>query len=209
MNMNGWKNWVLSNIKWLGIAMVALIVALGTYGVVRDRKQTHERQASSLLYTVRKDIQQDINVRAFDKVLAKFQPLFDKYPQTRAAFEAQMVIGDMWMDGGDNEKAAAAYRRGYEMSPDAFSRLLAKYNEALAMEQGKLFAKAENAYNEALGINGSDFLRPEILMAKARCLEAQKRFDEARKLYIELRDKFSDRGFYANAAEAFLGDLPQ
>lgn len=209
MNMNGWKNWFLGNTKGIVIGLVVLIIALGSYGVMKDRERARERKASSLLYSIRKNTEKDINTRSFDAVLAKFQPIFDQFPNSRAAYEAQMMIGDMWMDAGDSEKAAAAYLRGHNMTSDTFSKLLAKYNEALAMEQGKLYEKADAAYNMALNIKGSDFLRPEILMAKARCLEALKRYDEARKLYIELRDKFSDRGFYSNAAAAFLGDLPK
>ncbi len=209
MNMSGWQNWILINLKWIVSATVILLVGIGAFGVIKERARAKERAASNLLYSVRGAAEKDVNLKNYAKAVEKYQPIFEKFPKSRAAYEANLMIGDIWMDAGDNSKAAAAYETAYTKGPDSFSKFLAKYNQALALEAGKEYAKAEMAYNETLNGNGAEFLRPEILMAKARCLEAQKRFGEARSVYQEIRDKFASNGFYAAAASAFLGDLPK
>jgi hypothetical protein len=63
------------------------------------------------------------------------------------------------------------------------------------------------AYGDALNISGSDFLRPEILMAQARCYEALHQAAKAIEIYKTVQDKYATRSYYSGAASAFEKQL--
>lgn len=208
MTLNGWNKWLSENMKLVAGALIALVVVLGAFGVYRDRVSKREATASSVLYETRAVVQKDINIRKFDAAVEKYQDLMKRYPGTRAAYEARLIVGDIWMDAEMPEKAAAAYADAFSVAPDDFSRLLARYNESQAWESGAKWDKALDGYQSVLKFKGADVIKPDLLMAQGRCLEAMKRFSEARGVYEEIRKSFSDKTFYSNAATAFLNALP-
>ncbi|NUM89013.1 MAG: hypothetical protein HUU37_07400, partial [Bdellovibrionales bacterium] len=185
-----------------------LVVVLGALGIHKDRTAKREATAASVLFETREAASKEVNTRKFDAAVERFQDLMKRYAGTRAAYEARLVVGDIWMDAELPEKAAASYADAFSVAPDEFSRLLARYNESLAWESGKGWEKALEGYRDAMKFKGADFLKPELLMAQARCLEALKRWTEARGVYEEIRRNFAEKSFYTNAATAFLNALP-
>jgi tetratricopeptide (TPR) repeat protein len=111
------------------------------------------------------------------------------------------------MDAAGYDKAIAHYQKAADEAADPFSKLLSIYNVGTAREsQGKL-DEAVKAYEQALAISGSDFLRPEILMAQARCYEALNQGKKAIEIYKTVEDKYASRSYYSGAASAYEKQL--
>jgi tetratricopeptide (TPR) repeat protein len=188
----------------LGLAAVVLLVIAGI-GITTELRSRRETSATNALYEAqlearKADKKPEVAEQAFQKVI-------DGHKGTRAAFEAELQAGDAWMDAANFDKAAAHYQKAGDESSDSFSKLLSIYNVGLAREsQGKM-EDAVKAYEQALAISGSDFLRPEILMAQARCYEALNQGAKAIEIYKTVEEKYASRSYYSGAASAFEKQL--
>jgi tetratricopeptide (TPR) repeat protein len=116
-------------------------------------------------------------------------------------------MGDLWMDAGNFEKANGHYQSASSMTSDSFSRLLANYSLGVAKESEGKYSEAIASYSAALDAQGSDFIRPEILMAQARCYEALKDVKRAIEIYKTVQEKYSSRAYYSGAASAYEKQL--
>ena len=85
--------------------------------------------------------------------------------------------------------------------------MLSHYTLGVAKETAGKLQEAVAEYEDALKAQGSDALRPEILMAQARCFEALKQPAKAIELYKTVQEKFATRSYYSGAASAFEKQL--
>jgi tetratricopeptide (TPR) repeat protein len=188
----------------LGLAAVVLVVIAGM-GISNEMRSRREASATNSLYEAQLEARKaekkpEVAERAFQKVI-------DAHKGTRAAFEAELQAGDAWMDAANYDKAVGHYQKAGDESSDSFSKLLSIYNVGIAREsQGKM-EDAVKAYEQALAISGSDFLRPEILMAQARCYEALNQGAKAIEIYKTVEEKYASRSYYSGAASAFEKQL--
>ncbi len=194
-----WK--LLAAIVGTALLVLALVVAW------TERRARIDRDATNLLYEIQSNSRKLVAEKKLDEAEKLFAPLLEKYKNTRAAFEAELQIGDIWMDGGNYELAATHYRNAVASTADPFSRLLANYNIGVAKETAGKCGDAVSAYDSALGIQGSDFLRPEILMAQARCYEVLNQTKKAIEIYKIVQEKYSGRAYYSGAASAYEKQL--
>ncbi len=196
------ENW-----KLLTAAAVAVVLVVGGVGFWKERKSSQEQAASALLFEAQTQAQGPLAQKNISEVEKIFAPLLEKYPRSRAAYEATLQIGDLWMDAGSFAEAVKRYDQAVGMAKDSFSKLLAKYNAAVAKEAAGQYQEAVQSYEEARNTEGSDFLKPEILLAQARCFEALKQVNKAVEIYQEIQKKFADRAYYSGAAAAFEKQL--
>jgi tetratricopeptide (TPR) repeat protein len=207
MNTKGLTEFFEENWRLLAGVVGALAVILAVAGFVNEQRKQKEREATNLLYEVQAKARALAAENRLQDAEAAFAPLLEKFPKSRAAYEGSLQLGDLWMDSGDFDKAVAQYERAAGIARDSFSRLLARYNLGIARETAGHFQEAVSSYEEALKTEGSDFLRPEILMAMARCLEALQQIPRAVEIYQEIQREFASRSFYSGAASAFEKQL--
>lgn len=191
--------------KLLAAALVLVLVVMAGLGISNEMHSRREMAATNALYEAQ------IEARKADKkpevAEQAFQKVIDGHKGTRAAFEAELQAGDAWIDAANYEKAAAHYQKAADESSDSFSKLLAIYNVGIARESAGKPEEAVKAYEQALAITGSDFLRPEILMAQARCYEALNQNAKAIEIYKTVEERFASRSYYSGAASAFEKQL--
>jgi tetratricopeptide (TPR) repeat protein len=187
----------------LGVAIVAG-AGLGLWNESRARK---DRAATNLLYESQISARKALEAKNFEEAEKALFPVVEKFRGTRAAFEAELQMGDLWMDAGKYEKAVAHYRNASGMASDSFSRLLATYTIGIARESEGKCEDAVKAYEEALALQGSDFLKPELMMAQARCFEALKQDKKAIEIYKLVQEKYATRAYYSGAASAYEKQL--
>jgi tetratricopeptide (TPR) repeat protein len=195
--------------QWKGFAaaLVVLVLVLGAVGVWKEIKSRRDRDATNMLYEAQVAARKSIEAKNPDEAEKAYEGLLSKFKGTRAAFEAHLHIGDLWMDAGSHEKAFPHYQAAVASANDPFSRLIAHYTLGVSRESSGKFQEAVSSYEEALKIQGSDFLRPEILMAQARCYEGLQQPAKAIELYKTVQDKFASRSYYSGAASAFEKQL--
>jgi tetratricopeptide (TPR) repeat protein len=183
----------------VGTALVLLVIL----GFWKDAQARRDRDATNMLYDAQSSARKAMEQKKPEDAEKAYEPLLTKYKGTRAGYEARLHLGDVWMEAGDFEKASAHYQQAVESSSDPFSRLLALYTLGVARESAGKFQEAVTAYEEALKAQGSDFLRPEVMMAQARCYEALQQPAKAIELYKSVQEKFASRSYYSGAASAY------
>jgi TolA-binding protein len=174
--------------------------------VLRDVAATREKEASELLFQVR--VKSEALAKTDDKAAAdSYDTLIQKYPSSRAAFEAELLAGDIWMAKDKYTEAEKRYSAATEKAQDNFSKLLALYNLGAAQENAGEFDRAVQSYSSAEAVKTSEFMRPELLMSEARCYEALKNIAKATEIYKLIQDKYPAQTFYSGAAAVFLSEL--
>ena len=199
---NIFKNW-----KALAAACGAILLLALVVGVWKSREAERDRAASNLLYEIQAQSKSLIASKKYAEAEKMFDPLFEKYSGTRAAFEAQLQMGDLWMDAESYPEAVKRYEKAADIAKDPFSKVLVRYNLGIAKESAGQFQEAVVSYEDALSTKGSEFLRPEILMAEARCYEALNQVAKAVGIYKTVQEKYAAKTYYSGAASAFEKQL--
>jgi len=195
--------------QWKVLAGIAgtLVVILAVMGIWKEMQSRREREATSSLYEAQTNARKALAEKKFEEAEKAYQPVLEKFKGSRSAYEAHLQMGDIWMDAGNFEKAIAHYQSSLQAASDPFSKLLGHYTLGVAKESAGKLQDAVTEYEEALKAQGSDFLRPEIMMAQARCFEALQQPAKAIELYKSVQEKFASRSYYSGAASAFEKQL--
>lgn len=201
--MDKYVDMIAKQWKVLAASAGTLVLVLAIVGVWGEMKSRKEREATNLLYEAQVSARRSADQKNFEEAEKAYKPVLEKYPGTRSAFEAELQMGDLWMDAGNFEKAIQHYDGALKSAKDPFSQLLGHYTIGVAKESAGKLQEAVAEYEAALKAQGSDFLRPEILMAQARCYEALQQPAKAIELYKTVQDKFAARAYYAGAASAY------
>ena len=207
MDTNKISDTLANNWKAVLGFIVAVLVVVAAAGALRERKHAREQAGANALYDAQTAARDFAAKKQYGEAEKVFGQVLDKFSGTRAAYEAELQIGDFWMEGKSFEQAAAHYEKAGSMAPDPFSRLLALYNLGIAQESGGKFKEAVATYENTLKVENADFLRPEVLMAQARCYEALNEKQKAIDLYKTVQEKFASRSYYSGAASAFEKQL--
>jgi tetratricopeptide (TPR) repeat protein len=190
----------------LGLA-VAILAVIGVMGLMNSMHAKKELEASNSLYDAQQSAKKAVTEKNYEQAEKAYTAMIDGHLGTRAAFEAELSAGDMWMDAGNYDKATSFYDRAAKDASDPFSKLLATYTIGTAKESAGKNEEAVKAYEEALSFSGSDFLRPELMMAQARCYEALNQPQKAIEIYKAIQEKYPTRSYYSGAAAAFEKQL--
>lgn len=193
--------------KLLAAIIGAVLVVLALVGGWKEMRARNERNATNFLYETQTTARKFVAEKKLEDAEKVYAPLLEKYKGTRAAFEAELQMGDMWMDAANYDRATVHYDNASKMTSDSFSRLLAHYNVGVAKETAGKLGEAVAAYEAALSTQGSDFLRPEILMAQARCYEVLNQAKKAIDIYKTVQEKYAGRAYYSGAASAYEKQL--
>lgn len=199
-------NFIEQNFKAIVVLFAAFVLAVLIVIGLRQMSETREKEASELLFQAHGKaaelVKTDVNAAA-----SAYDLLLEKYPRTRAAFDANLQIGDYWMEKGKYDEAAKRYAQAAAKSQDNFSKILAQYNLGAAYESAGEYQEAVKSYENAQAIKAAEFLRPELLMAEARCYEALKNLSKASEIYKLIQDKYMAKSFYSGAASVFLSEI--
>lgn len=207
MNTKGLEDFFVDNWKAVAGVIGALIVVLAGYGIWNERSQAREAQATNALYEAQKSARELADQKKIPEADAALGKVAEEYSGTRAAFEAAIQAGDLYMDAGTFPQAVQRYDQAANAAKDPFSKVLARYNLGIAKESAGQYQEAVAAYDDALNAKGSDFLKPEILMAQARCYESLGQAPKALAIYQEVQKNYAGNTYYSGAAAGFASKL--
>jgi predicted negative regulator of RcsB-dependent stress response len=207
MNTKGLEDFFVDNWKAVAGAIAAVVVLIAGYAIWNEMHQAREARATDALYDAQKIARAAAEQKKIPEADAALQKVSTEFSGTRAAFEASLQAGDLYMDAGTYPQAVERYDQAAKAAKDAFSRILARYNLGIAKESAGQFQEAVAAYDDALNTNGSDFLKPEIMMAQARCYEALNQAPKALSIYQEVQKNYAGNTYYSGAAAGFASKL--
>jgi TolA-binding protein len=141
----------------------------------------------------------------FGEVIKKFAAVSEQFAGTRAAFEADMSVGDLYLDHGDAAKAIPSFEKAVTGAPKSLDRANALSGLGYARENSGNVAGALQAYEDALKV-GEVSLKGDLLLSVARSHELLKEPDKARSTYDEIITQLPNTGA-AKQAEALKAKL--
>ncbi len=207
MNTKPFVDFVNEQWKLLLGIVAALLVVVAIAGVWSSYKSKRELQATSMLYELQAGVRAAVIQKKYEEAAAAYKPLLEKYSGSRVAFEAELQIGDLWMEAGNFPRAIEHFEKAVKLASDPFSQLLSHYTLGVAKESAGKYQEAVADYEAALQGKGADSLRPELLMAQARCYEALNQPAKAIEIYKTVQEKFATRSYYSGAASAYEKQL--
>lgn len=203
MNTKALEDFFAANWKLLVAVVAALVIAFVIVGAWRERVASKERAGMNALFTAQVAARDLAEKKKLPEAVAALDGVVKEHGGTRAAYEAQLQGADLLMDNGQFAEAVQRYEAARGLAKDDFSRVLVLYSLGIAQETAGQHQAAVGAYEEALKGEAGDPLRPEILLAAARCYEALGQAPKAVELYQQVQQKFANRPYYSGAASAF------
>ncbi len=100
----------------------------------------------------------------------RFRGVIQQYPDSRAALDARLALGDLYFDHGEAGKAIQWYRAAAESAPRGLDRALALSALAYAYENAKEFKSATDGFQKALD-QGEPSLKGDLMLGLARSQE--------------------------------------
>jgi tetratricopeptide (TPR) repeat protein len=141
----------------------------------------------------------------FSKSLVAFQKVAADFPKSRAAFDAQIQLGDLYMDHGQAADAVAWYRKAVDAAPTPRDRTLAQHSLGFAYEDSGKTAEALKAF-ESVSSAADIGVKADALLAQARIQATSGNKDQARQLYDRVIGDFKETEF-ERQAQALKGHL--
>lgn len=180
----------------VGLALLFLAVVGWAF---YDNMSTHKAEAAdTALFDARKEL-----VAALQKTeskpteweqtarpgLEKLEKITKEFSGTRAAFEADLVIGDAYYDHGNSSKAIEYYKLAVDAAKPRSSKPVALHALAYAYENAKQYDQAIEALRQILA-SGDRPLKSDSLLAMARDFELKGDKPKALEQYNEVLKEF-------------------
>ncbi|MBC7690163.1 MAG: tetratricopeptide repeat protein [Methylotenera sp.] len=112
-----------------------------------------------------------------------------QYGGTRAAHEANLMLGDLYYNHGDAAKSITWYQAAVDTATDGSDRALSLYDLAYAYENSGKFPEAVKTYEKGMN-QGEPALQGEIMLGLARSQEKAGDKAKAKETYTKISTQF-------------------
>jgi tetratricopeptide (TPR) repeat protein len=126
------------------------------------------------------------------------------FPHTRPAYEAMMVLGKLYLDHGQPEKALTWFQKATDNS-SSLDKALAWSSVGYAQENLSKYKEAIAAYDQALN-QGEPVIKGDLMMGKARSYQAIPDLNQARATYDQIISQLPNTE-YSKTAESLKARL--
>ena len=200
-------NFLVENYRLIVAGVIAaLVIGIGA-AIFIETNNKKEVAASAALFEARVAVTELKKEKKITQAAEKYLAVAQKYVRTYAGFEALLAAADLLVENKSYPDAIKNYDAAATRAPDNFSKLLALYSKGIAQENSGAQQDALKSYEVAIATSNSDYLKPELLMAEARCYESLKDFKKAGEIYKSVQDKYPTKSYYSSAAAAFYTQL--
>ncbi|MGE0615072.1 MAG: tetratricopeptide repeat protein [Bacteriovoracia bacterium] len=128
------------------------------------------------------------------------QEVVGKHGGTQAAFEAQMMLAQLYVEGKQNELALKAYETASTMAKSGFDRASAYSSWGYALENAGQLPTALEKFQKALD-QGEALLKGDLLMSVARIHESQKDVEKAKAAYQRITSELPETSYARTATQ--------
>jgi len=161
-------NWARSNQQILTVLGIVAVLAVAAGLYYRNYRSTLVQQAANQL----EQIQQSVALQDTQGAKDQLAVFLDRFGSTPYAGEARMLLGELYLESGDPQQAAAVLEP-MASSPRDPLELQAASLLGVAYEQDKRWADAEATYLRIADRSDLDFQVRDALAAAARIREQQ------------------------------------
>lgn len=166
-----------------------------------DQKKAAEQPptAESLLYK-----KWDVDAK-LPGAVSKFKVVAEEHAGTLSGNEAALTLGDLYFSHSEPAKAVSWFEKAVQGSRTLFDRSLALSSLGYALEASGKFPEAITTFEKAIN-QGEAALKGDLLLAIARCREAQKDYANAKLAYDNIITQLAGTE-YAKKAELYKSQL--
>ncbi len=147
----------------------------------------------------------DVDAKLADTV-KKYQSVIKDFDGTRAAFEARLALGALYLNHGEAPKATPWFEQAVNAAPNANERSFALNALGHAQESAGKFTEAHASYERALN-QGVEGMKGELLLSMARAQLGAGDPAKARALYDRVISELPESDD-ARTAEQLKTQLP-
>lgn len=197
------QDWVLENSRIiLGVLGVAAALALVGFLWLRTRADAEAKASGKMAEASALYWRGD-----YGPLIQRVNDIKREYGGTKAATEAERMLGDAYFWQGDFKKAADAYAAYLKKTPSGSQlRPGVERSMAQALESQKEYKKAAEIYERLAAIDGPRDVRGELYYAAGRAWQEAGDLAKAKAIYQKLATEFGDAPS-AGDAEIALGEL--
>lgn len=123
--------------------------------------------------------------KSLSNSVQKLKAISDEYKGTRAAYEAQSLLGSLYFNHGEAQKSLDWLQKAQESAPTVFDRAISWNALGQAKEMLGKTDEALQAYEKALGL-GEGSIKGEVLLAMARVYASKNDLAKARSTYDQI-----------------------
>ncbi|MEW6355388.1 MAG: tetratricopeptide repeat protein [Planctomycetota bacterium] len=133
-------------------------------------------------------------MRRLDEALADYQTFLKKYGYSKLKDQAEVGIGEVYLEQGEYEKAQKVFQKVLGESPDGASLayVRAQYGNAWCMLKAKKYKEAAQAFKEFALIWQGYERAQEALLAEGECYLNLENYEEALKAFDKARERSKD-----------------
>lgn len=170
--------------------------------------EKNKAQADRILEASRLEASRTVSFSVSEKLpkaVAQYQSIAQQFPGTSAAFDANLMLGDLFYAHETSEKAIPWYEKAVSDAPDSFSKGLALSSLGYSYENSKKYTEAAQAFEKILNL-GELTLKPDALFSLARSQIALGQKDLAKGTYDRIIGEFVGTN-HAKLAEVYKSNL--
>lgn len=130
-----------------------------------------------------------------------------QYHGTRPGYDAELTLGKLYFDHGEFQKSIPWYKNAIDSAPESFEKTMAYYSLGYSLESLTQYNEAIAQYEKALSF-GEANVKPDLLLAMARCQESAKDLAKAKSTYEKIVSEYPNTQ-YAASAEVYLSAIKQ
>jgi tetratricopeptide (TPR) repeat protein len=128
----------------------------------------------------------DVDAKFADS-LKKLHAVAEQYPGTRAAFEANLQVGDLYFNHGEAPKAVEWYQKALGGAPDKLAKVFALSALGYANEGAGKFSEALASFQKAMDLGEvSSGVKGDVMLGVARSYEEMGDTAKARAMYDQI-----------------------
>jgi tetratricopeptide (TPR) repeat protein len=141
----------------------------------------------------------------FADAVGKFKAVAQDYGSTRPGLEAMLILGKLYLNHGEPQKAEEWFHQAVEHGQNGMDRASAWSNVGYADENQNKYKDSLDAFDKAVGM-GEASLKGDLLLSKARVFEELKDNAQAKSTYEQIQSLLPNTE-YAKLADSFKSRL--
>ena len=145
--------------------------------------------------------------KIYSSGLVELKKVAEEYNGVRPGFDAQIQVGNLYMNHGDSKQAVEWYEKATQSAPGPYEKTLSHVAAASTLENTSQYQKALDHLKEAIGEN-VETLKGEVLHGIARNHVALLEVEKAKKIYDQIISELPNTA-YSKKATTYRAQLPQ
>jgi len=192
-------NFLQTNRIFLLVLLIIIVVFIITFAIFSEVSKSTTEKSTKIVEQVQLSFDQwgveeeeDVKKAIEEDILSETGLILEKYPRKYAGQRALFILGNLYFEKEEWDKAAENYKLLADRFPDSYLAPVALVNAAVSLEESGNVEEALSVYESAVTMyRDTSPHTPFILFSLGRLYESMGETETARDRYNEIIDDFS------------------